>query len=169
MRARWIAAVMLGAVVLTGGAPHDVLAKRKPKSTVSAKLDGKAFKSKLVVVTHIGTSFGVSSGPIPRSLRAPIRTIAFLCEVGLGTLTTPATLTQANSQCGAEYRETHLGVPTQKRWPSSIFSVTFTKIAGRTVQGEFEGTFDPDETHPGDCSHTVKKGKFAIVLPGTGV
>jgi len=170
MRARWVAAVMLGAVVLMGAAPRDVLAKKKPKGKMSAKLDGKAFKSKAVVVTHIGTSFGVSGGTAPRSLRIGtlIRTIGFLCEVDLGTLTPPATLTQASSQCGAQYVETHLGVPTQKRWQSSALSVTFTKVAGRIVQGQFEGTFPPTSDHAGDPTHTVTKGKFSIVLAGAG-
>ncbi len=164
-RTRVVAALALGAVVLAGGAPCEAR-RRKPKSTLSAKVDRKALKAIAVVVTHIGTSFGASGGTGPKPFRIGglVRTIAFLCEVNLAAVTPPATLTQASSQCGGEYVETHLGNPKQMRWQSSVLSLTLRTIAGRTVKGEFEGTFDPTDDHPGDPSHTVTKGKFSVVL-----
>ena len=166
---RWFLAVTLAAGVLAGGMVPDAEAKKKPKQSMSAKVDGKLVKGKTVVVAYLaGVRTGATGGATPKSLRigTPIRTIQFLCGVDMKTLTPPVTL--ASGECGGQYNETKLGVPGRKSWQSSSFSVTVTSIAGTRVKGSFEGTLPPTPDHAGDKTHVITKGKFSIVLPGAG-
>ena len=170
---KWLAATALGFVIVVGDAVDDAAARRRPHSTLVARIRGRRFRSpgRLVFGGHaqseVADLIEVGGGTKPPlRLGALLRSMAAACITppDLETLPFPMTFT-----CNGNYTEYRLGhVELTKQWSTDTgLRMTITSFDGTRVRGTLTGTFDIPP--PGEVPAALENGRFnAPIVVSTG-
>jgi hypothetical protein len=163
-RSHWLV-MTLAAVVLAGPLIEDAVAKR-PKSHLSATVNGKRLKSSKrgIMGLYATSSFSVNGATKPR--RGRVRSITVNCgPVNIKTVALPITLTD----CFGAYTEAGRKAADFKQWTSGGMELTVESLDGDRIVGTFRGAIQASGANPGDPPASVEGGTFSLVLTGTGV
>ena len=163
-RSNWLV-VALGAVLLAGPLVGDAFAK-KPKSRLSATVNGKRLKSskRAVMGLYATASFSVNSAT--RLRHGLVRSITVNCgPVDIKAVALPITLTA----CFGAYTEAPRHTAGFKQWLSNGIDLTVESFDGSRVVGTFRGALAPTSANASDPPASVEDGSFSLVLTDTGV
>ena len=163
---RRLAAVLL--VVAALGAIASVAdARRRPKQSLSALVNGRRVKFGRKLITSTGSAetgtIAFGGGQQPHRLGQTLRGLSIGCAVALASPVFPVEA----QFCSLGYSETHFARQlTSKAWAAvDGVHLTVTSFDGTRVTGTFDGTLPPA---PGTDAApvTITDGAFSILLGG---
>jgi hypothetical protein len=162
---RWIVATLLVAA-LAVEAPVAT-ARRKPKQSISAVVNGHRVKFGAKLISSSGSaasgSFETGGAQKPHRLGQTLRALVFGCATALASPVFPVD----GQFCTMGYSETKFSRNLAiKQWAAAVdgIRVTVTSFDGTRVTGTFDGTLPPSDPGADYGPATVADGKFSILL-----
>jgi hypothetical protein len=162
---RWIVAPLLVAA-LVATAPVAT-ARRKPKESISAMVNGHRVKFGRKLVNSSGSaesgSFATGGAQQPHRLGQTLKGLVFGCAVALASPVFPVD----GQFCTMGYSETKFSQNFAiKQWAAAVDGVRVTIAAfdGTHVSGTFDGVLPPADPGADYGPVTVQNGKFNIIL-----